>query len=45
MPLKTIFITTTTLGLGDDISINNIDLQLVTIGRLQKIVNSLIGNG
>ena len=34
MLLKTIPITATTLDLGGDISINNINLQLVIIGRL-----------
>ena len=45
MPAKTIPTTIITLGLRGDISINNIDLQLATMGRLQKIVNQLIGNG
>ena len=39
MPPKTIPITATTLGLEGDISINNTDLQLVIIGRLQEIIN------
>ena len=34
MPPKIIPIIVTTLGLGGDISINNADLQLVTMGRL-----------
>ena len=45
MPPKTIPTTATTLGLKGNISINNTDLQLVIIGRLQEIVNQLIGNG
>ena len=34
MPPKTTLTTATTLGLVGDININNIDLQLVIIGRL-----------
>ena len=34
MPLKTIPTTVTTLGLGGDTNIANIDLQVVIMGRL-----------
>ena len=44
MPPKVIPITVTTLKLVDDISIANIDLQVITIGQLQQIVNQLTGN-
>ena len=44
MPPKTTPIIATTLGLGGNTSINDADLQVVTIGRLQEIVNQLIGN-
>ena len=45
MPSKITSTTTTTLGLVGDINISDIDLQLVIIGRLQKIVDQLIKNG
>jgi hypothetical protein len=35
---------TTTLGLVGDTSITNTDLQIVTIGQLQVVVNQLINN-
>ena len=45
MPLKVIPITATALGLVGDISIANIDLQVVIIGQLQAIINQLTSNG
>ena len=45
MPLKVIPTTATTLGLVGNTSITNTDLQVVTIGQLQQIVNQLTGNG
>ena len=48
MPPKALVITlltvATTLGTLGDVSIGNIDLQLITKGQLQKIVNQLIDN-
>ena len=48
MPLKAPVITpitaATTLGTLGDVSISNIDLQLVIKGQLQEIVNQLIDN-
>ena len=37
--------TATALGLVGDISIADIDLQVVIIGQLQIIINQLTGNG
>ena len=45
MLLKVISTTVTTLGLVGDISIADIDLQVVIIGQLQQIVNQLTSNG
>ena len=45
MPFKTTPIIVTTLKLGGNININDVDLQVVIIGRLQEIVNQLTGNG
>ena len=39
-----ISITATTLELGGNTSITNIDLQVVIIGQLQQIVNQLTSN-
>jgi hypothetical protein len=39
MPPKVILITATTSGLIGDTSIANIDLQVVTIGQLQAVIN------
>ena len=33
-----------TLGLGEDTSIEDMDLQLVTVGQLQEIVDWIIDN-
>ena len=44
MPLKVIPITATALGLVSNINIADIDLQVVTIGQLQQIINQLISN-
>ena len=44
MLLKAILITATALKLVEDISIANTDLQVVTIGQLQVIVNQLTSN-
>ena len=44
MPPKAIFIMATALGLVEDISMADIDLQVVTMGQLQQIVNQLTGN-
>jgi hypothetical protein len=41
---KTILTTVITLGLVGDTSIANIDLQVVTMGQLQVVVNQLINN-
>ena len=45
MPLKVVLTTAITLGLVDDISIANINSQVVTMGQLQSIIDQLIGNG
>jgi hypothetical protein len=42
---KTTLTTATTLGLVGDISIANIDSQIVTMGQLCKVVNQLTNNG
>ena len=44
MPLKAIPITATALGSVEDISIADIDSQVVMMGQLQQIVNQLTGN-
>ena len=44
MPPKTIPTTATTLGSVGNTSIDNTDLQLVIMGRLQEIVDQLTGN-
>ena len=44
MPLKVILTTATALGLVGNINIANIDLQVVTMGQLQQIVNQLTSN-
>ena len=44
MPLKVIPTTATALGLVGDTSIADTDLQVVTMGQLQQIVNQLTGN-
>ena len=44
MPLKAALTTATTLKLVGDISITNIDLQVVTMGQLQSIIDQLIRN-
>jgi beta-galactosidase/beta-glucuronidase len=44
MLLKIILITVTTLRLVGNISIANIDSQIVTMGQLYKVVNQLINN-
>ena len=44
MPLKATPTTATTLGLVSNISIADIDLQVVTIGQLQVIIDQLTGN-
>ena len=44
MLLKIIPITATALKLVGNISIANIDLQLVTIGQLQIVINQLTAN-
>ena len=44
MPLKAILTTVTALGLVGNISITNIDLQVVIIGQLQQIINQLTSN-
>ena len=44
MLLKATLITATALGLVEDTSIANIDLQVVTMGQLQQIVNQLTSN-
>jgi hypothetical protein len=44
MPFKTILITATTLKLVGDISIADIDSQVVIIGQLCKVVNQLTNN-
>ena len=45
MPLKATPTTATALESVEDTSIANIDLQVVTIGQLQIIINQLTGNG
>ena len=45
MPLKATPTTATALELVEDISIANIDSQVVIMGQLQQIVNQLTGNG
>ena len=45
MPLKVTPTTATALGLIGDISMADIDLQVVIIGQLQQIINQLISNG
>ena len=45
MPPKIILTTATTLKLVGDISITNIDSQVVMMGQLYKVVNQLIKNG
>ena len=44
MPPKVIPTTATALGLVSDINIADIDLQVVTIGQLQAIINQLTSN-
>ena len=44
MPLKATPIITTTLESVKDISMADIDLQVVIIGQLQQIINQLISN-
>ena len=44
MPLKAIPTTATALGLIGDTSIANTDLQVVTTGQLQIIINQLTSN-
>ena len=44
MPLKVIPTTATTLELVGNISIADIDLQVVIIGQLQQIINQLTSN-
>ena len=44
MPLKVIFTTATTLGSIEDTSIADIDLQVITMGQLQIIINQLTSN-
>jgi hypothetical protein len=44
MPPKIILTTAITLGLVGDINIANIDLQIVTMGQLQVVVNQLTNN-
>jgi hypothetical protein len=44
MPPKIILTTATTLKLVGNISIANIDLQVVIMGQLCKVVNQLINN-
>ena len=44
MPLKVIPIMATALGSVGDINIANIDLQVVTRGQLQIIINQLTSN-
>ena len=44
MPLKAIPTIATVLKLVGNTSIANIDLQVVTIGQLQQIINQLTGN-
>ena len=45
MPPKVTPTTATALGLVGDTNIANIDLQVVTMGQLQQIVNQLTNNG
>ena len=45
MPPKAVLTTATALGLVGDISMADTDLQVVTMGQLQAIVNQLISNG
>ena len=45
MPLKATPTTATALGLVEDISMADIDLQVVTMGQLQVIVDQLTSNG
>ena len=45
MPPKAAPTTATTLELVGDISMADIDLQVVTMGQLQSIIDQLIGNG
>ena len=44
MLLKVIPITVTTLGLVEDTSIAEIDLQVVIVVQLQEVINTLIVN-
>ena len=44
MPPKVIPMTATALGLIEDISMADIDLQVVIMGQLQQIVNQLTSN-
>ena len=44
MPLKITPITGTTLGLVGDINIANIDLQIVTVGQIQAVVDQITAN-
>ena len=44
MPLKAISTTATALELVGDISMADIDLQVVIMGQLQQIVNQLTSN-
>ena len=45
MPLKVIPTTATALGLVGDISIANMDSQVVMMGQLQAIIDQLTSNG
>ena len=45
MPLKAILTTVTALELVGNISMANTDLQVITIGQLQAIINQLTSNG
>jgi hypothetical protein len=44
MPPKTILTVAMTLGSVSDISIANIDSQIITMGQLCKVVNQLTNN-
>ena len=44
MPLKATLTTVTALGLVGNTSIANIDLQVITMGQLQAIINQLTSN-
>ena len=45
MPLKAVPITATATELVGNTSMANTDLQVVTIGQLQQIINQLTSNG